>query len=168
MKKKFLGAMSVIILFATAATTVFAAPKGTQYSDSEPFEATFSGIIHGDKGTQAPLTLALTQVDDHISGTVYLDRGLYIAAGRCGGGYIPATVQSAEGEINRYKPNLIQTSTTFKVSGFRVSIELEGVLSSNGEVLATQAKIDLPWLCGRDPIIQGTLYKQNKTDFPGI
>ncbi len=168
MKKKFLGAMSIIILLAAASTSVFAAPKAAHYGNSEPFEATFSGIIHGDKGSQAPLTLALIQEDDQISGTVFLDRGLYISAGRCGGGYIPATVQSAKGEINRYKPNQIQTSTTFKVSGIRVSIDLEGVLSPNGDVLTTQAKIDLPWLCGHDPIIKGTLYKQHKTEFPGI
>jgi len=161
MKKKILGILSVVVLLAATATSVLAAPKATKKSEPDPIKATYSGIIHGDKGSQAPLTLALTQEDDYISGTVYLGRGLYIDAGRCGGGYIPATVQSAEGESNKYKPNHIEASTTFKVSGIKVSIDLEGVLSSDGEVLETEAKIDIPWLCGRDPIIEGTLYKQH-------
>jgi hypothetical protein len=159
MKKKLLGVVSILILLSTAATTVLAAPKDLS-NDKNPFQATYKGIVHGDKGTQAFLTLALSQVDDQISGTVYLGSGLYINAGRCGGGYLPAAVQSAEGEVNKYKPNLIEASTAFKVSGFKVAIDLEGLLSSDGDVLETEAKIDLPWLCGRDPIINGTLYKQ--------
>ncbi|GMQ79322.1 MAG: hypothetical protein BMS9Abin02_1899 [Anaerolineae bacterium] len=163
MKKKFLGVISILFLLSTAATTVLAAPKDLKSNDNDPFQATYRGIIHGDKGSQAPLTLALTQVNDQISGTVYLGRGLYIDAGRCGGGYLPAAIQSAEGEVNKYDPNLLEASTAFKVSGFKVSIDLEGLLSSDGDLLETEAKIDLPWLCGRDPIINGTLYKQQQS-----
>ena len=160
MKKKFLGVISILILLSTAATTVLAAPNDLKSNYKDPFQATYKGIIHGDKGSQALLTLALSQVDDQITGTVYLDRGLYIDAGWCGGGYLPAAIQSAEGEVNKYKPNLIEARTVSKVSGFKVSIDLEGLLSSDGNVLETEAKIDLPWLCGRDPIISGILYKQ--------
>ncbi len=163
MKKKFLGIISILILLSTAATTVLAAPKAPISSNDDPIQATYRGIIHGDKGSQALLTLALTQVNDQISGTVYLERGLYIDAGRCGGGYLPAAIQSAEGKVSKYDPNLIETSTVFKVSGFKVSIDLEGLLSADGDVLETEAKIDLPWLCGRDPIINGTLYKQQQS-----
>ena len=161
MKKKILGVISAIILLSTAASSVFAAPSDIKSSDKDPLQNTYTGMIHGDKGSQAPLTLALSEVNDQIFGTVYLEKGLFIDAGRCGGGYMPATVQSAEGEVNKYKPNQIEASTTFKVSGFTVSIDLEGILSSDGEVLETEAKIDLPWLCGRDPVISGTLYNQH-------
>ena len=160
MKKKLLGVISILILLSTAATTVLAAPKDLKSNVKDPFQATYKGVVHGDKGSQALLTLALSQVNDQISGTVYLGSGLYINAGRCGGGYLPAAVQSAEGEVNKYKPNLIEASTAFKVSGFKVAIDLEGLLSSDGDVLETEAKIDLPWLCGQDPIINGTLYRQ--------
>jgi hypothetical protein len=32
-------------------------------------------------------------------------------------------------------------------------------VSSDGEVITARAKIDLPWFCGRDPVITSRLYR---------
>jgi hypothetical protein len=85
MNKKFFGVISILIFLSTAATTVLAAPKDLKSSDKDPFQATYTGIIHGDRGSQAPLTLALSQVNDQISGTVYLGSRVYIDSLEPGG-----------------------------------------------------------------------------------
>jgi hypothetical protein len=40
-----------------------------------------------------------------------------------------------------------------------VTIELDGNVSANGNVIEAEAKIDVPWICGPDPVLNGTLYK---------
>lgn len=161
MKKKLIGGVTVLFIMLTAVSTLFAAPTESQSKVEVPERNTYTGVVYGDKGTSAPLSLTTSQTGNLVSGTVYLGDGLYIDAGRCGGGFVPAAVQSAKGEVNKFNPNKFEASTAFKVSGFRVTIDLEGTLSSDGEVLETEAVVDIPWLCGSDPVISGTLYKQS-------
>ena len=40
-----------------------------------------------------------------------------------------------------------------------VKIKLDGDVSADGDEISAKAKVDLPWLCGRDPVLSGTLYK---------
>ena len=82
-----------------------------------------------------------------------------MAAGRCGGAYIPASVQAASGQTLRDYPNRLQAGVDFKVSGLKPSAALDSQISTDRENLTAQAVIDLPWLCGRDPVLKAELRK---------
>ncbi len=160
MKRIIIAVAFTLVLITTVSTSVFATPKKLATKKVDRFDGTFSGVIYGDKGSQAPLTLEMVQDGDEVYGTLLLGRGLYINGGRCGGGYIPATSQHAEGKIDKSNPNALETSTTIKVSGFKINIELEGLLSNDGKTLEAEATVNLPWLCGRDPVVDATLIKE--------
>jgi hypothetical protein len=88
-----------------------------------------------------------------------LGSGLYVDAGWCGAGYLPASNEYASGYSSPGNPRHISTESTFNVEGFDVTVALEADASSDGETIDADATIDLPWLCGLDPVLTGTLYK---------
>ena len=157
MKKLLFALIAVLVLSSTLIASVSAAPKTFQSKAGGPFEGSFSGLVHGDRDSQAPMRIEMNQDGNDISGTVIIGRGLFVDAGRCGSGYIPSTVQFAEGEANNRQ---IKAETTVKVDGIKVTIELEGELSNDGEILEAAAKADIPWICGPDPVINTTLIKE--------
>jgi opacity protein-like surface antigen len=149
-------AMSATLAFAASAS---AAPDVPKTTNSKPFDGTFNGKIYGDKGTSAPISLVLTHKGSEVEGNVFIGEGLYIDGGMCGAGYIPAASQSATGQSSAKNPRHLSANSIFKVSGVNVKLNLNGDLSANGEQLKANATIDLPWFCGGDPVITGTLYK---------
>ena len=144
----------LIVLGFGVATTSAASPAKT---DAEPFTGTFEGLIYGDKNSSAVMTLELEQDGNEVTGTAYLSDGLYVNAGNCGSANIPAVTQAATGTVSTKNPNLLATEATFNVSGINVTIDLVGELVD--DELEADAKIDLPWLCGKDPVLSGTLEK---------
>lgn len=163
MKKAIIGLL--LTLGAVLAVTATASAAG---KDDRPnpkpradnfFDGTFQGTIYGDKGSSAPIELQLAQDGRQVEGYVELGSGLYVNGGMCGAGYVPGGAQSAGGWVSASNPNRLYAESTFKVSGFKVTIDLVGIASADGEELDAQAKIDLPWLCGRDPVLSGTLYR---------
>ncbi len=72
---------------------------------------------------------------------------------------MPASNEFASGHSSPSNPRHIATESTFNVEGFDVTVELEADASSDGKTVEAKAKIDLPWLCGRDPVLTGTLYE---------
>lgn len=159
MKKAVIGLLvaigSVIALTATAS----AAGNESHSSKVEHFDGTFQGRIYGDKGSSAPIILELNQDGRVVEGTVEVGRGLYVNGGMCGSGYVPSGVQSAAGQVSASNPRQVYAEAAFKVSGLTVNIDLNGIASADGQEVDTQARIDLPWLCGRDPVLSGTLYR---------
>ena len=141
--------VAVMIMAGMATATASAASGPTA---DTPFSGAFRGRIFGDNGSQAPLTLVLTQVGDEVTGTAYLGRGLYVDGGFCGSTYIPASVQSAAGDVTNNRE--IEAAVPVTVSGFNVNISLDGELSRDGQTLDGVAKIDLPWLCGGRPDLE--------------
>ena len=160
MKRIVIAAAFALVLLTTLSASVFAAPKKLATKIVDPFEGTFSGVIYGDKGSQAPLTLKMVQDGDEVYGTLFLGSGLYINGGRCGGGYIPASNQYAAGKIDKSNAHALDAITSIRISGFKVNIELEGLLSKDGENLQAEATVNLPWLCGRDPVVNAFLIKE--------
>lgn len=124
-----------------------------------PFNGKFQGTVHGDQGSQAPLTLNMSQNDEQIRGTATLGQGLYVDGGWCGKAYIPATSQSGTFKTLSYDPNRVLFNTTFDIRGLRIGVNLNGKISPDGKNLTADARIDLPWFCGKDPVINGFLYK---------
>jgi hypothetical protein len=101
----------------------------------------------------------MTHKGEQVEGTAFLGNGLFVDAGWCGAGYLPASNEYASGHSSPSNPRHISTESTFNVEGFDVTVELDANASSNGESIEAEATIDLPWLCGRDPVLTGTLYK---------
>lgn len=128
-------------------------PPGTA---ANPFSGTFEGILNGDEGSSAPVTLTLEQDGPSVSGTITVGEGLLIDGGNCGATTVPAGTQSASGEVDTTTPNHLDAEATFTVQSFTITLDLDADLSEDGQALTAEATIDLPFLCGRDPVITGT------------
>ena len=159
MKKLILSLVVTVMAISMLVVSVSAAPGIT--SDTGPYNGTFRGYVNGDKGSRAPVLFQLSQNGDLVSGTVSLGEGLYIDGGWCGKGYIPPVTQSGRLRTNPNDPSQIQMRTSFKVSNFDIGVTLNSKMSTNGTIAAT-GSIDLPWICGRDPQLSGTLSKVSK------
>ena len=159
MKKAIIGILLTLGAVFALTATASAAGKTDRPSTAGHFDGTFEGTIHGDKGSSAPISLQLSQDGRRVEGYVELGSGLYVNGGMCGSGYVPGGAQAAIGQVSASNPRRLNAESTFKVGSFKVNIDLVGIASTDGQEVDTQAKIDLPWLCGRDPVLSGTLYR---------
>lgn len=157
MKKIILAWVAVVALFAAFAVSGVSAAPGEARS-AGPYEGTFNGTIYGSNGSSAPITIVATHRGSDVDGTIFLGEGLVVDAGFCGKGALPATAQAASGETSARNPKHLEASSTFNVSGQSVTVYLESDVS--GDVLSAEARIDVPWVCGRDPVLTGKLYRQ--------
>jgi hypothetical protein len=159
LNKLLVSSLTVIAILSTTVLSVFAAPSAAKSTEIGPFDGEFHGRVYGNDGTSAPLSLVMTHKGEQVEGTAFLGNGLFVDAGWCGAGYLPASNEYASGHSSPSNPRHISTESTFNVEGFDVTVELDANASSNGESIEAEATIDLPWLCGRDPVLTGTLYK---------
>lgn len=159
MKKVMISLILAVGALFAVSLSASAAPDAAKSKKTGPFEGTFEGTVRGDNGTSADLSLDLTHRGDKVKGFVVIGEGLYVDAGMCGKGYVPAGTQFARGESSSKNPNQLSAESQFKVSGIKVKIKLDGEVTDDGDEMNAKAKIDLPWLCGHDPVISGTLYK---------
>lgn len=119
------------------------------------FTGSFEGVLYGDDGSKAPVVLELVQNGRDVTGEISVGRGLIIDGGNCGAVEVPATSQTATGRTTAAAPRQLDAVAAFKVQGINVTINLDSELSRDGEDITAEARIDLPWLCGRDPVING-------------
>lgn len=133
-----------------------AAPKPLSISGGL-FAGTFEGYLVGDQNSRAPITLELSQDGKTVSGDIVIGSGLVIDGGVCGLAAVPAGKQSAAGQVSARDARHLDAGAALDVQGMRIKIDLDGDLSRDGETLSAVAKIDLPWLCGVDPIVEGSL-----------
>lgn len=166
MKKLFLGLFTALTATLVLSLTAMAAPAALNAPlDKEeigPFEGTFSGIVMGDKGSQTTLTVDLTDRDYEVTGNISLGGGLIVdAGGFCGNAVLPASAIWAEGETTASHPDELSAEATIDVGRFDVIVTVDAELSEDGETMDVEAEIDTPWMCGRDPVIQGTLTKSS-------
>lgn len=132
-------------------------PAGNPAAD---FSGTYSGTLNGDNGSTAVGTLTLTQTGNDVSGQLDIGPGLVLDAGSCGAQSVPQLTQAAAGAVDPAAPNRLQTASSIPVAGFTVGILLNAELSADGQTLAARADLDLPFICGRDPVISGTFGRQ--------
>ncbi len=159
MKKLILSLLVAVLAISIMVLSVSAAPE--MATKLGPYNGTFRGYVTGDRGSQAPVLFQLSQNGDLVSGTVSLGEGLYIDGGWCGKGYIPPMTQSGRLLTHPNDPSQIQMKTSVKVSNFDIGVTLNSKMSTDGTINAT-GSIDLPWICGRDPQLNGTLTKVSK------
>lgn len=159
-----------ILAIAAAAVLVVsaeAAPFGTPPATAAPakpstisgglFAGTFEGYLTGDQDSRAPMTLELSQRDNIVTGDIVIGKGLVVDGGVCGLAAVPAGTQSAGGQVSTRNTRHLDAGTKLEVQGMTIKIDLDGDLSRDGQTLSAVAKIDLPWLCGRDPLVSGAL-----------
>ena len=142
-----------------AGPTVGAAGPTPATSNIGPFEGEFHGYLYGDDDSRAPISLDLTHRGRTVNGTVMLGEGLVVDGKRCGTAAVPAGAIEASGQTLATNRNQLAATSSFEVSGIEVAVELDGMVSRDGRTINTEARINLPWLCGRDPILSGTLSK---------
>jgi len=165
--KKIVPAIIVFVaLSLVVAGTASAAGSPPASQKPGPFEGVFTGIVYGDKRSQAPITLELTQRGDDIQGSVILGEGLYVDGGMCYAGELPATEQSLATKIKSDDPRRLATQLLFKVSNYQIAVDLESELSPDGQELTALTSIDLPWFCGGDPVLRGELVRQPSVRLP--
>jgi hypothetical protein len=156
MKKVTIALLLSVTAVITLITTTFAATQPAPATG--PFTGTFTGTVNGDRGSKTTLTLDLTDQDHTIAGTTSLGGGLVInAGGLCGTAVLPTSTLWAEGSSTAKHPDQLNATTTIDVGSFIVTVDVDGDLSADGETLDLTAKINTPFMCGRDPIITGTL-----------
>jgi len=159
MRRSVVVVVAVLSLLLTAVAGVYAAPEVTAVGRPGPYEGTFRGVAYGDRGSSAPLMLDLTHRGNQVQGRLVLDEGLYVDGGFCGAVNLPATEQSVEGQTAFWKPGRMTAGPNFDVGAFNLTVDFMGDISTDGTVLTAEAKVDLPWFCGRDPVLTATLYR---------
>lgn len=162
MKRVHINVLFFLSLIALALMTFIvasaqAAPARPTAASGGLFTGTFEGLLYGDDGSQAPIALELVQDGRVVTGDITVGRGLLLDGGNCGQAEVPATTRSAAGATTARTPRRLDANADFKVQGVAVTIDLGGDLSRDGKTLTAEARIDLPWLCGHDPIITGEL-----------
>lgn len=149
-----------ILAIAAAAVMVVsaqAAPPSPPTISGGLFAGTFEGYLTGDQDSRAPITLELSQSETTVTGDIVIGRGLVVDGGLCGAAAVPATTQTAAGKTTTRTPRHLDAGAVLEVQGMDIRIDLIGDLSADGDTLTAEATIDLPWLCGRDPVISGAL-----------
>ena len=146
-----------VIAILVGSLTAQAAGIRTTYG---PYQGIFSGSVRGDRDSQAPITLDLIQRGEDISGTVSIGEGLFIDGGMCGAVAVPPVEQAVTGRAVKGHPDQLDMELTFKVSNLKIVVNLESQISPDGRNIEAEARIDLPWLCGRDPVIRGELERE--------
>ena len=159
MHRYMIGTMAVLVILLTTSAGVYAAPSGVATGKVGPYEGVFEGVAYGDRNSSAPIELDLTHRGSQVEGRVSLREGLHVSGGFCGTVDVPAVSQAVEGQTVRWNPKRLVVSPTFDLGGFDITVDFESNVSSDGEVITARAKIDLPWFCGRDPVLTSRLYR---------
>ena len=159
MKKVVTAVIMAMAALAMFTLLAYAAPVEKKSNKAAPFTGQFAGTVYGDNGSEAPIHLTLEQSGRQVEGTVKIGSGLFIDGGFCGQGYVPAVTQTASGKTSTKNPRHLDAGSAFNVGGMNVSVDLGSNISTDGETLTTEARINLPWICGPDPEIMGTLHR---------
>ena len=158
MKKYFvLVVVAVIGVFAVMAVPGASAAPAAAAAGSGPYAGVFNGTVYAPNGSKAAMSLNLTHTGRAVDGTVFLGQGLSIDAGMCGSVDVPASTIAASGQSSLKNPKALTATSTFEVSGINVTVELESYVT--GDNLDAEVKIDLPWICGGDPVLTGQLHR---------
>ena len=159
MKKLGLGSLVVLAILAIAATGAYAVPEMVTTGVVGPYEGTFQGMVRTERNSRAPLALDLTHRGNQVQGIVYLGEGLHVDAGWCGSVDLPALSAKVGAETVPGDARRLVANPTFDAGGFDLTVDFESVLLGDGDVIQAEARVDVPWFCGRDPVLSGTLYR---------
>ncbi len=157
--KRLVVSILALAVLSTAAVGVYAAPEAAATGKVGLYEGSFRGTAYGDEGSRAPVALELTHRDNKVAGTLSLDEGLYVNGGWCGAVSLPASTVDVEGQTTVRKPKRLEATPTLNAGGFNITVDFESNVSASGKVITAKAKVDLPWFCGRDPVLTATMLR---------
>jgi len=155
------GISVVVAILSTSVAWAHAAPGVEKMGAVGPYEGNFSGIAYGEKGSRAPLALELTHQGSQVEGAVSIGEGLYVDAGLCGSFDLPAIDASIEGQTLDGDPRRLEASPTFDAGAFKLTVDFESEVSASGNIIFTRASVELPWFCGKDPVLKGILQRDS-------
>lgn len=156
MKKLVIALLALAFVF----TALLAGGAAAQEQETEtvgPYEGEFEGTARTSRGAEALLTLDMTHRGRVVEGTASLDEPLPVSAGLCGTATIPADSVRARGETEAGNPQALDATASFAVRQIPVTIELTSTIED--EVIDVEARVDLPWFCGHDPLLTAELEK---------
>jgi hypothetical protein len=160
MRGLFFGLLDIVVILATLSGGVAVAAGSSSTNAAGPYEGMFYGIARGDRNSYALVSLDLTHRGEWVEGSLALNKGLYVDGGICGAVNLPATEQTVEGWTDSKKPGHLVASPTIDVGSFDLTVDFESDVTEDGDIITAEAKVDLPWFCGRDPVLTATLYRQ--------
>ena len=161
MKKILPGLLIALIILSVLAVPALAR-TATVKQDVGPYEGTFDGYLVGSEDSRAPLKLILRHRDGVVYGWAKIGEGLQVSAGRCGEMRLPDATRFVKGESISGDAHRIAVETQFAVRGFEIDVDLESVLSQDGQMIQADTRIDIPWICGRDVVLQATLERVDR------
>lgn len=159
MKRLITVILEVLAILSVGGAGIYAAPAVAPTDNGGPYEGAFSGVAYGDGDSSAPLALELTHRGRQVEGSLVLGEELYVSGGWCGAVNVPSFAQEIEGRTAFGNPQRLVASPSFDTGGFKMTIDFESNLSADGDVIMAEAEIDLPWFCGRDPVLTSVLYR---------
>lgn len=160
MRELLFGLLDVIIILATMSGGVAAASGEASAAIVGPYEGTWYGPARGDRNSYALMTLDLTHRGDRVEGSLALNKGLYVDGRICGAVSLPATEQTVEGRTAAKDPGHLEALPSFDVGAFDLTVDFESDVMEDGGTITAEARVDLPWFCGRDPVLTATLYRR--------
>lgn len=159
MHRRLFYRSGLLVLAVLAAALVFVTP-GFAAPAKQPYDGTFSGTVYGHNNSSAFLTMELDQRGNLVQGTATISEGLVVRGGFCGVAAVPAGSEPVSGSSNPANPRKLNGSTTFEVQGIPVTITVNALMRSDNQTVDATTQIDLPGICGSDPVLSGTLYRQ--------
>ncbi len=159
MKKLVVGIISLVVLL-TVTIGAHAAPEVAMRGKVGPYEGSFRGTAYGDRSSSAPLALQMTHRGNQVKGSLSLGEGLYVNGGWCGAVNLPASTVDVEGQTTLRDARRLKATPTLNVGNLDITVDFESSVSANGKVVTAKAKVDLPWFCGRDPLLTATLSRE--------
>jgi hypothetical protein len=147
-----------LVLLAATASSALAAP--TQATGATgPYEGRFQGRVSAEDGSSAPLSVTLTHKGDTVAGVATLGEGLEVQTPFCGSASVPSRTESLSGETQPGQPRHLEATSTFAVQGLAITVHFSSDVSTDGKTIQGTTTLDIPWFCGGDPVLTGTLHK---------
>ncbi len=158
MRKYAIRTLVALVLLAATAASALAAP--TQATGAPgPYEGRFEGRVSTENGSSAPLSVTLTHNGDTVAGVATLGEGLDVQTPFCGSASVPSRTEDLSGETQPGQPRHLEATSTFTVHGLSIRVRFSSDVSTDGKTIQGTTTLDLPWFCGGDPVLTGTLHK---------
>jgi len=158
MRTFLIGTLAALVLFMAIATGTLAAPKQAT-GTTGPYEGRFRGAVSSANGTSAPLSVTLTHRGETVAGVATIGEGLEVQTRYCGAASVPSRTENISGQTQRGRPRHLEATSKFTVEGLPITVRFSSDVSADGKTLQGNTTLDLPWFCGGDPVLTGTLHK---------
>jgi hypothetical protein len=153
-----IGTLVALALFASTATGALAAPARST-GKVGPYEGRFKGTVTSANGTSAPLSVTLTHKGNNVAGVATLGEGLEVQTSYCGAASVPSRTEQLSGQTSPGKPRHLEATSKFNIQGMPITVRFKSDVSADGKTVQGTTTIDVPWFCGADPVLNGTLKK---------